>query len=183
MKNALLALAAACLSLPAARADEAVWTQLKAGGNVLLVRPAAGGDGANDPSGAKAGDCAAGHELSPAGREQARRLGRLLKFRAINLATPRSSRQCGALETARLVSGEEPEPWPLLDPPGSAAALLREVGALAAQVKPPYNAVLVTHEANIRALSGRSLQAGEILVMRARGGGLEVIGRIPLPPQ
>jgi hypothetical protein len=67
--------------------------------------------------------------------------------------------------------------------PAGEAALVKEVNALAAKVKPPYNAVLVTHNFNIRALTGISPKEAEIIVARASGGKLEVVGRIPLPPQ
>lgn len=180
----------ACLSIslaPTASADEALWARLKAGGNMVLIRHASTGAGPDDPPGFQLGDCATQRNLSEAGREEARRLGRLLKFRAINFTTARSSQWCRCLETARLAFGEEPEPWPVLNPlPADApakAALVQEVGALAAKVKPPYNAVLVTHEPNLRALTGLSPKEAEIVVARGAGGRLEVLGRIPLPPQ
>ena len=83
--------------------------------------------------------------------------------------------------------GEEPEPWPVLnslhyDASGE-AALVKEVNALAEKVKPPYNTVLVTHNFNIRALTGISPSTAEIIVVRGEGGKLEVVGRIPLPAQ
>jgi hypothetical protein len=48
-------------------------------------------------------------------------------------------------------------------------------------VKPPYNAALVTHNFNIRALTGISPATAEAIVVRSVGGKLEVVGRIPLP--
>jgi phosphohistidine phosphatase SixA len=184
MKRFLFALLAALLA-PAAHADEALWARLKAGGNVVLIRHASTEAGLGDPPGFKIGDCATQRNLSDAGREEARRLGRLLKFRAISFTPPRSSQWCRCLETARLAFGEEPEPWPLLNSlhanASGEAALVREVNALAAKVKPPYNAVLVTHNFNIRALTGISPKEAEIIVVRSVGGRLEVVGRIPLP--
>lgn len=178
---ALLALA------PLAHADDALWAKLKAGGNVVLIRHASTEAGLGDPPGFKIGDCATQRNLSDAGREEARRLGRQFQFRAINFTTARSSQWCRCLETARLAFGEEPEPWPVLnslhyDASGE-AALVREVSALAAKVKPPYNAVLVTHNFNIRALTGISPKEAEVIIVRSVGGKLEVVGRIPLPPQ
>ncbi len=184
MKRVLFALLAALL-VPAAQADEALWAKLKAGGNVVLMRHASTEAGLGDPPGFKLGDCATQRNLSEAGREEARRLGRLLKFRAINFTTAKSSQWCRCQETAKLAFGEDPEPWPLLNSlnanPAGEAALVKEVNALAAKVKPPYNAVLVTHNFNIRALTGISPKEAEIIVARASGGKLEVVGRIPLP--
>jgi len=186
MKRFLFALLAA-LIVPAAQADEALWAKLKAGGNVVLIRHASTEAGLGDPPGFKLGDCATQRNLSDAGREEARRLGRLLKFRAINFTRAKSSQWCRCQETARLAFGEEPEPWPLLNSlnaqPDKEFALIEEVEALAKKVKPPYNAVLVTHNFNIRALTGISPKEAEIIVARSTGGKLEVVGRIPLPPQ
>lgn len=174
------------LALPAAAwADEALWAKLKQGGNVLLIRHAATEAGLGDPPGFKLGDCATQRNLSEAGREEARRLGRLLKFRAIAFSEVRASQWCRCLETARLASGEEPQPWPVLNSlyrdPGGEAALVKEVGALAAGVKPPRNVVLVTHNFNIRALTGISPSTAEIVVVRSEGGKLGLVGRVPAP--
>jgi len=183
MKRVLFALLAALL-VPAAQADEALWAKLKAGGNVVLIRHASTAEGLGDPPGFKLGDCATQRNLSETGRDEARRLGRQFKFRAINFTTAKSSQWCRCQETAKLAFGEEPEPWPVLnslhyDASGE-ATLVREVNALAAKVKPPYNAVLVTHNFNIRALTGLSPREAEIIITRAGGGRLEVVGRIPL---
>ncbi len=184
MKRFLFALLAT-LAVPAAQADEALWAKLRAGGNVVLIRHASTEEGLGDPPGFRLGDCATQRNLSETGRDEARRLGRQFKFRAINFTTARSSQWCRCQETARLAFGEEPEPWPLLNSlnagPGGEAALVKEVNALAAKVKPPYNAVLVTHNFNIRALTGISPKEAEIIVARAAGGKLEVVGRLVLP--
>ena len=184
MKRFWFAFLAACLA-QASWADEALWSKLKAGGHVVLIRHASTEAGLGDPPGFKLGDCATQRNLSEAGREEARRLGRQFQFRAINFTTARSSRWCRCLETARLAFGEEPEPWPVLnslhaDASGE-AALVKEVNALAAKTKPPYNAVLVTHNFNIRALTGISPKEAEVIIVRGTGGKLEVVGRIPLP--
>lgn len=186
MKRFFIALLAALL-VPAAHADEVLWAKLKAGGHVVLIRHASTEAGLGDPPGFRLGDCATQRNLSEAGREESRRLGRQFKFRAINFATARSSQWCRCQETARLAFGEEPEPWPVLnslhaDASGE-AVLVKEVNALAAKVKPPYNAVLVTHNFNIRALTGLSPREAEVIIARSAGGKLEVVGRIPLPAQ
>lgn len=186
MKRLCMALLACALSA-SAWADEALWAKLKAGGNVVLIRHASTVEGLGDPPGFKLGDCATQRNLSDAGRDEARRLGRQFKFRAINFTPARSSQWCRCQETARLAFGEEPEPWPLLNSlnanPAGEAALVKEVNALAAKVKPPYNAVLVTHNFNIRALTGISPKEAEAIIVRSAGGKLEVVGRIPLPVQ
>ena len=175
----------AAFFLPAAHADEALWAKLKAGGHMVLIRHASTEAGQGDPPGFRLGDCTTQRNLSEAGRVEARRLGRQFQFRAINLAPIRSSQWCRCLETARLAFGEEAEPWPLLNSlnaqPDKEFDLVDAVGALAAKVKPPYNAVLVTHNFNIRALTGISPKEAEIIVARSVGGKLEVVGRLALP--
>ena len=184
MKRFWFALLAACLA-QASWADEALWAKLKAGGYVVLIRHASTEAGLGDPPGFKLGDCSTQRNLSDAGRDEARRLGRQFQFRAINFTTARSSQWCRCQETARLAFGEEPEPWPLLNSlnaqPDKEFDLIDAVGALAAKVKPPYNAVLVTHNFNIRALTGISPKEAEVIIVRGAGGKLEVVGRIPLP--
>lgn len=176
-------LAAIVLGLPAF-ADEALWTQLAQGGYVLLIRHAATEAGVGDPPGFRLGDCATQRNLSSAGREQARRLGAALRERSIPVGAVRSSRWCRCLDTARLAFGAAEE-WRVLDSLFDDAArepeLLREVHALAAQVQPPRNLVLVTHNVNIRALTGVSPATAEIIVTRQREGRLELVGRIPAP--
>ena len=41
----------------------------------------------------------------------------------------------------------------------------------------------MTHNFNIRALTGISPKEAEVIIVRGSGGKLEVVGRIPLPPQ
>ena len=77
----LLVLAA--LAPPALRADEALWSLLRSGGQVVLVRHAATDPGVGDPPGMKLDDCSTQRNLSEEGRSEARRLGEALRSRAI----------------------------------------------------------------------------------------------------
>ena len=175
---ALLALA------PLAHADDAVWAKLKAGGNVLLIRHAATEPGLGDPPNFLLGDCRTQRNLSDAGREEARRVGRTLKWRAVAVSELRSSRWCRTLETAELAFGHPPVPWEALDSlhkdPDREAERTRAVAALVATVRPPQNIALVTHNFNIRALTGISPSTAEIIVVRGEGGKVVVVGRLPV---
>ncbi|MDT3737544.1 MAG: histidine phosphatase family protein [Denitratisoma sp.] len=176
---ALLALA------PLARADDAVWAQLKAGGNVLLIRHAATEPGLGDPPNFFLGDCRTQRNLSEAGREEARRVGRALKWRAVAVSEVRASQWCRTLETAELAFGHPPVPWEALNSlhkdPDREAERTRAVAALIATVRPPQNVALVTHNFNIRALTGVSPSTAEIIVVRGEGGKVVVVGRLPAP--
>lgn len=169
---------------PLAHADDAVWAKLKAGGNVLLIRHAATEPGIGDPPNFFLGDCRTQRNLSGAGREEARRVGRTLKWRAVAVSEVRSSRWCRTLETAELAFGHPPVPWEALDSlykePDREAERTRAVAALVATVRPPQNVALVTHNFNIRALTGISPSTAEIIVVRGEGGKVVVVGRLPV---
>ncbi|MEZ5616171.1 MAG: histidine phosphatase family protein [Rhodocyclaceae bacterium] len=182
MKQLLLAVLLALA--PLAHADDALWAKLKAGGNVLLIRHAATEPGLGDPPNFFPGDCKTQRNLSEAGREEARRLGRTLKWRAVAVSEVRASRWCRTLETAELAFGHPPVPWEALDSlykdPDREAERSRAVAALIATVRPPQNVALVTHNFNIRALTGISPSTAEIIVVRGEGGKVVVVGRLPV---
>ena len=173
------------LFLPlAAGADEALLTKLKEGGYVLLLRHAATEPGQGDPPNFFIGDCKTQRNLSEAGREEARRIGRMLKWRAIKVSEVRASQWCRTLDTAELAFGFPPIPWEMLNSlhlaPDREAERTHAVTELIKTVRPPQNLALVTHNFNIRALTGISPSTAEIIVVRAEGGKVKVVGRIPL---
>ncbi|GIK26195.1 MAG: phosphoglycerate mutase [Betaproteobacteria bacterium] len=182
MKRLFLAGLLALASL--AHADDALWARLKAGGNVLLIRHAATEPGLGDPPNFFLGDCKTQRNLSEAGREEARRVGRALKWRAVAVSEVRASQWCRTLETAELAFGHPPVPWEALNSlhkdPDREAERTRAVAALIATVRPPQNVALVTHNFNIRALTGISPSTAEIVVVRGEGGKVVVVGRLPV---
>lgn len=182
MKRLFLAGLLALASL--AHADDALWARLKAGGNVLLIRHAATEPGLGDPPNFFLGDCKTQRNLSEAGREEARRVGRALKWRAVAVSEVRASQWCRTLETAELAFGHPPVPWEALNSlhkdPDREAERTRAVAALVATVRPPQNVALVTHNFNIRALTGISPSTAEIIVVRGEGGKVVVVGRLPV---
>ncbi len=173
--------------LPAlAAADESVWQRLAAGGHVVLLRHATTVPGFGDPPGFKLGDCATQRNLSAAGREEARRIGTQLRERRIPAGEVRSSRWCRCLETAELAFGRAADPWPLLDSlhehPERRDTQTHALRRALAEVPARGNLFLVTHQANVIALTGMTLAQGEMIVLMPRGdGGLETVGRISPP--
>ncbi len=166
-----------------AAADESVWQRLAAGGHVVLLRHATTVPGFGDPPGFRLEDCATQRNLSAAGREQARRIGAQLRERRIPVGEVRSSRWCRCLETAELAVGRAADPWPLLDSlhehlerRETQTQALREA---LADVPARGNLFLVTHQANVVALTGMTLAQGEMIVLTPRDGRLETVGRIP----
>lgn len=178
------------LSLRAAGAgNEALWVLLKGGGQVVVMRHASTDPGVGDPPGYRLEDCATQRNLSPNGREEARRVGAAFRSRGIPVGRVLSSQWCRCLETARLAFGAA-EPWPPLnsffDDRSREPGQTRAVRALAGERPGAGNLVLVTHQVNISALTGVFPAAGEIVVLTPQGGGaFGVAGRLApaaLPP-
>jgi broad specificity phosphatase PhoE len=164
-------------------ADEALWTRLKAGGHVLVMRHATA-PGTFDPPGFRVQDCATQRNLDDAGREEARRIGAASRGRDIPIGRVLSSRWCRCLETARLAFGRV-EAWPALDSlaGGDDQTHTREVRAFVSKRFTGPNIVLVTHQFNIRALTGLpSIESGETIVLAPLDdAGFRIAGRLPAP--
>jgi phosphohistidine phosphatase SixA len=168
------------------RAEDAfLWTQLRTGGTVLLMRHAATEPGLGDPAGYRLGDCGTQRNLSPRGREDAKRIGERLRREKVPIARVFSSPWCRCLDTASLAFGQVEEWEPLssfFDFPDREARYTESVRkriATYASRKPAGSVVMVTHNVNIAALTRLSVATGEIVVVRPDGCcGLRVLGRI-----
>ena len=110
-RRALLALflLPALVAATQARADEALWRLLKAGGQVVLMRHAVTTPGVGDPDGMVLHDCRTQRNLSDEGRAHARQVGEAFRARGVPVAQVLSSPWCRCLETARLAFGVSPE--------------------------------------------------------------------------
>ena len=171
--------------------DEArLWPRLRQGGYVLLIRHAGTEAGLGDPPGYRLDDCATQRNLSPEGREEARRLGERIRKERVPIARVYTSPWCRCRETARLAFGKAEDWEPLssfFDAPhreAEAAERVRKRIASYATRKPAGNVVMVTHNVNIAALTRLSVGTGEIVAVRPDGCcGLRVAGRIDLRDQ
>jgi phosphohistidine phosphatase SixA len=185
MRHAVLhALATICLLLlpSTARANEAVWNELRAGGLIVMLRHAHA-PGTGDPPGFRVDDCATQRNLSAEGRAQAAALGAAFRERGIPVGRVLSSRWCRGLDTARLAFGTA-EIEPALDSlygrrdqaeaqNASTRAIMR------AWASTDKNLVMVTHNANIAALTGLSPADAEAIVVRpAPNDRIEIVGRL-----
>ncbi len=163
-------------------ADEALWQRLRAGGVIVLMRHAATTPGVGDPPGFELGKCATQRNLSAAGRDDARAIGAAFRHHNIVPGAVWSSRWCRCLETARLAfDGAKPEPT--LDSmfqldEATGAARLQDLRNRLEARRGMGPLVLVTHDVNIRALTGEYLEQGEMLLTELRDGRLAVIGRL-----
>lgn len=156
---------------------------LQGGGHVILLRHASTEPGIGDPPGYRLEDCKSQRNLSAAGREESKQLGEWLRARKVPIGDVRSSLWCRCLETARLAFGKAAAWAPLnsfFDQPG-----MREPATAAARqqlraMKPSSeNAVWVTHQVNITALTGVTPVMGEMVVVKLNGTEQSaVVGRL-----
>jgi phosphohistidine phosphatase SixA len=165
-----------------APASDAAWEALRQGGAVALLRHARA-PGTGDPPGFRLEDCATQRNLSAEGREQARRIGEAFRERGLRVARVLSSRWCRALDTARLGFGDAAEPFPSLDSffgdRATEAAQTRAIRDLVSGWRGEGGILaLVTHQVNVTALTGLFPSEGEVLVLRPKGDGFEVVGRV-----
>jgi broad specificity phosphatase PhoE len=172
-------------AVPAARADEAVWTLLRAGGQVVLIRHAITTPGVGDPDGMRLDDCQSQRNLTDAGRAHARRVGEAVSTRGVAVDRVLSSPWCRCLETARLAFGQA-ETWTALSNlfgrPDNRAEQVRQMRAMVGEPRSGGNLVLVTHGSTIAALTGINPDTAEMVVVTPQGQGrFAVVGRLRVP--
>ena len=185
MKTGFLVLLLALVGLPAQAAepgDDALWQRMRSGGVTVLMRHAQTVPGIGDPPGFVLGQCPTQRNLSEAGRRDARSIGAAFQRRGIHPGAVWSSRWCRCLDTARLAFGRfQPEPSldsMFNDDTARSGAKLRDLHGRLAARKETTPLILVTHDVNIRALTGQSLAPGEMVLTVLRDGKLEVLGRL-----
>jgi broad specificity phosphatase PhoE len=170
-----------------ARADEAVaWQALRAGGHIALMRHTSAPGGVGDPSGFKLGDCTTQRNLSDEGRAEAVAMGKRIKSENVAFKKILSSPWCRCMDTARLMDLGPIETAPTF---GNVVVLSDQREELTAggqaiirAWKGQGNLLVVTHGANIRALTGESPASGEIIVVAIGANeSISVVGRIPPP--
>ena len=165
----------------AAEAD-ALWNALRAGGQVVLLRHALTTPGTGDPPGFKLGDCATQRNLSDKGRAEASQIGAHLKAEGIAFEKILSSPWCRCMDTANLLDMGAVEPAPTFSNVvvlhDQTEALTQGARALIGAWHGAGTLLVVTHGANIRALTGISPATGEIVVVDTASA---AIGRIPTP--
>ena len=175
-----------CSTAEVANAADAAdaWKALRAGGHVALMRHADAPGGVGDPPGFRVEDCATQRNLSAKGRADAEKIGLRLKGEGIAFEKIVSSPWCRCIDTARLLNLGTVETEATF---GNVVVLRDQretltTGArvLIAQWTSGGNLLVVTHGANIQALTGAWLASGEIVVVRGGSGSDEPVGRLLL---
>ena len=177
-----------CLLVPwravSAQTEEQLWSLLKRGGQVVLMRHAITTPGAGDPAGMRLDDCSTQRNLTEEGRRHARQIGDVFRNRGVSVDPVRTSPWCRCTETARLAFGKA-EVWqPLSNLFGRSEnedKQIAELRAFVAQMR-QANVALVSHGSTIAALTGVSLGTGEMVIVTPQGAGkFAVIGRLAVP--
>jgi broad specificity phosphatase PhoE len=167
---------------PAAADPDLLWRKLGQDGHVVLVRHALA-PGNHDPPGFVLGDCSTQRNLSEAGREQARALGRLARDRGMKIGRVLSSRWCRARDTASLAFGAY-QPWPELDyfVGGDHGDLPRRVARIKEAIaawRGPGTLVLVSHHFIITNVVERPVPEATMFGVEPRpDGAFAVLGTI-----
>lgn len=180
-------LATLLLSASAARADEAAaWAALRAGGHVALMRHADAPGGTGDPAGFRLDDCATRRNLSAKGRADAAAIGARLKEAGIAFEKVLSSPWCRCVDTATLMDMGAVETAPTFSNvvvlSDQREALIAGARTAIAAWNGPGTLLVVTHGANIRALTGFSPAPGEIVVVAVgEDRSIDPVGHIPPP--
>jgi phosphohistidine phosphatase SixA len=139
--------------------------------------------GTGDPPGFRLGDCATQRNLGESGRDQARRIGQRLCDLRVPIGTLRTSAWCRCRETADLLDlgpVEHLQPLDSFFEDRQRREAHRE-GMLAfiRTWQGPGNALLVTHQVNVTAVTGVFPRSGEIVVVTAESEPA-VLGRLQL---
>jgi phosphohistidine phosphatase SixA len=188
---ALFAIAAVTLPLQAREVtDEALWSLLRKGGQIVLVRHAQTTPGVGDPSGMALADCSTQRNLNEEGRREALRLGEALRRQGVLPLRLLSSPWCRCIETARLVFGQTPqtqvELGNLFDRQAQEAAQTQALSRLLAHAVQTSsdergNVFMFTHGSTVRALLGVTPATAEMVILTQQPGGFRLAGRLRVP--
>ena len=182
----LLLIVLSVLTLPMGFAigsdDHHLWTALKKGGHVALLRHALA-PGTGDPANFQLDDCTTQRNLSEEGRAQATRIGERFREHGISSALVYSSQWCRCKDTATLLDFGKAQPFEVLnsfyqkyDRKEKQTALLERWIRSGSLDKP---LIIVTHQVNITALTGVFPASGELVVVNVqKGEPLVVVGTV-----
>jgi broad specificity phosphatase PhoE len=164
-----------------AQPSEAVWAALEEGGQVVLMRHTITTPGFGDPAGMRLDDCGTQRNLTDEGRGHARRIGDAFRTRNIKVERVLASPWCRCVETARLAFGGTATSAALgnlFGRPENRAEQVRAMTHLVVGWRGTGNLVLVSHGSTILALTGVSLDMGELVVVKPEGERFVVTGRL-----
>lgn len=159
------------------------WDALLEPGTIAIMRHALA-PGTGDPSNIQLEDCSTQRNLDARGREQARKTGAAFRERGIAFDKVFTSQWCRTRETANLLAS-----GPVVDAP-SLNSFFADYSTRERQteetldwlMKADGKLMLVTHQVNISALTGRGTRSGEVLIIRLSEGQTEIVGSLLIDP-
>lgn len=159
------------------------WDALDTPGAFAIMRHALA-PGTGDPANLTIGDCSTQRNLSQQGRDQATRIGKAFRDRGHAFDILLTSQWCRCRDTAELLTLGTVEEVPAFnsffqDFSNRDSQTAEALTLLADRNDRPF---IVTHQVNIRALTGQTTRSGEVLVVRHAGDKLEVLGSILIDP-
>jgi phosphohistidine phosphatase SixA len=168
-----------------AQAEEGseLWSLLRQGTGYTVMLRHAFAPGTGDPANFRLGDCATQRNLSEVGRQQAVQIGETFRQYQIPVDAVFSSQWCRCLETARLMNLGEVEPLPAINSFFQDRMTEPEQTAQVRQLILDRRntlgvTILVTHQVNITAITGIVPGSGGMVVLRAQGDEVALIGEI-----
>ncbi len=187
IRNTIVALTFVCSFVPhsikAADVPHSLDIWRQPGVHALMRHAIAPGTG--DPKNFVIGDCNTQRNLDEAGRDQARAIGARVREAGILLDVILSSQWCRCLETAKLLGLGNVIETPALNSffrDGSTKKIQTDqiIDRLRA-LPEDSNALLITHQVNITALTGVYPSSGEIILFRFGDNDvLEMLARLTL---
>ncbi len=159
------------------------WDALDTPGAFAIMRHALA-PGTGDPANLTVGDCSTQRNLDDRGRDQAARIGGAFREKGHAFDVVLTSQWCRCRETATLL-----DLGPVQDVPAF-NSFFQDFSTRDAQTQEaltllnarPDRPFVVTHQVNIRALTGQTTRSGEVLVVRHAGDRLDVLGSILIDP-
>ena len=164
----------------------AEWEALKRAGAVAIMRHAIA-PGTGDPANFRLGDCSTQRNLDERGRDQARAIGAAIRAAGVEIDRVLASQWCRSRETAELLGLGPVEEMPALNSffgdRSTRESQTQALRTFLAGLPEDERVVLVTHQVNITALTGRGVSSGEVFVLEvAADGAAEVIDRVLIRP-
>ena len=163
-----VALTAALLLPSAATAADARYVRLSAPGIVAIMRHA-DAPGTGDSASIALDDCSTQRNLGVLGRKQARKIGAAIRAAGVTVDRVLTSQWCRCRDTARLLDVGPVEDLPAINSffrhPDRTDRQTAELREFLSGLSPGEIVILVTHYVNIRALTGRAVASGEVLLL------------------
>lgn len=182
LKFALLLTSLMMLPVKTAADSNDVWAAWKQPGVHAIMRHATA-PGIGDPENFTLGQCNTQRNLNEAGRQEARKLGQIIRQQGVELTAIYSSQWCRCLHTAEEMRLGKVQELPALNSffqgRGSSSAQTTALKKHLAALGPSEKVLYVSHQVNTTALTGVYPDSGQIILFRmGRNGEIEVVGKI-----